>query len=91
MDNELYRLVSRAREACAGGNYKELPEVINLVQKTMDYINKKYGYSRETVEFTMWAALRVIKEILEESKGYGDRLGPDQLLCDILNEMLKGE
>jgi hypothetical protein len=89
MDNELYRLISSAREACAGGDYKELPEVISLVQEAMDYVNRAYGYDRWTKEFTIWAALRTIKERLEVAKDYGGRLLPDQMLCEILNGMLE--
>jgi hypothetical protein len=88
MDKELYRLISDAREACAGCCVKELPEVMNLVNEVLKYLQDKLFAAKEIEQ---WELLNVVKKLLQNVKEYGDRLEPDQILCDILNEMLEDE
>jgi hypothetical protein len=87
MNKELYRLVSLAREACAGSKVQDIPIVLRLVEIAEDYITNHYP--RSSLEFSFRAILKTVYKNLEDSTDYGDRLGPDQMLCDILNEMLK--
>ena len=86
MDEDLNRLrelrmaVSAARESCAGSSVKELPIVRTLVSNACK-IAKKFRYN------LIGHRLYVIWLLLVNAKDYGDRLVPDNLMCDILNEI----
>lgn len=79
---DLRKYISRAREACAGSNTRQLSEVRRLV-------NEACKRARELRYETIAGALSVIWHILLHAKTYGDRLAPDRTLCDILNGLDK--
>ena len=93
MDRDLYAKISKAREACAGCDIKPITEVRSLLKEAIEYIHGRYH--RDAPEFLLKSRLKMVYRNLEPIPGrhftYGDRLGPDQALCDILNEMLEQE
>jgi len=89
---DVYSKLKSARETVAGGNYQEFPIAIDRVKEALGFMSeefakfdlKYYGTVLSWVNRTILA-----KGLLERAKEYGDRLEPDRILCDILNEMLK--
>ena len=72
-------LVSRAREACTGIYRKDCELIISWLKDARDMdMNIEGKYTNRISDAIM---------LLKESKGYGDRLKPDQILCDIINEI----
>jgi len=83
---EFYNLVSTAREMCAGSNVKELKEVCRAIRQAI-----LYGYTYYMRDDYLKRLSEAVTK-LEEAKEYKDRLEPDRILCDILNEIdKKGE
>jgi hypothetical protein len=78
-----------ARESCAGSCILPIKDVIKLVDNAMVYIANTYGGGN--AEYSLVYALEAIKRDLEQAKEYGDRLKPDNILCEILNQMLRDE
>jgi len=75
---ELRRLISKAREACAGSNVKSFRDV-NIL------IGKAYGFAYQVRCYEIAKQLLEISNLVSQAKNYGDRLEPDRRLCDILN------
>ena len=77
---ELRMAVSAARESCAGSNVKELPEVRVIVNNACKTAKRlRYDLIADR--------LGAIWVMLADAKNYGDRLVPDNLMCDLLNEI----
>ena len=83
MDKKLYRLISKARESCAGSSVKDIQEVIELNKAALQYA-VFIGADRSIQD-----SLSRVDGLLREAKDYGDRLEPDNILCSVLNQMLK--
>jgi len=77
--NELYHKISIAREACAGSNIKSKTELQRLIRQTMEYA-VNIGAPRQVTLLLTQAVNRI-----ETLVTFSDRLEPDTILCDILN------
>lgn len=82
MNTELYRLIGKAREACAGCDVAEVVELHELLNEAADYSIRE---SRTDI----YLKLIEVRSFILGIKEYKDRLKPDQLLCDIMNGMLE--
>jgi len=77
---ELRSKISSAREACAGSNVQPRARLQRLVYEAIELAVQKrlYGLAKD---------LRVIYREVGNITEYGDRLEPDQKLCDLLNRL----
>jgi len=81
---KFFQLVKEAREMCAGSNVKPLGLVEAKVRiARLDAF--KLGYGK--YESKLNGIIRLLKKAKPDE--YGDRLYPDELLCEICNELLK--
>lgn len=83
---EVYSKISKAREATAGCEVLDIPQVLERLDEAIEMC----GTFRDEgnlgwVQITLGEIRKEIKKV----KVYGDRLKPDRELCDILNAMLK--
>lgn len=87
---EFRRLVSKARESCAGSNPKELSELIKLVNQAREFavFRSSNPITCQYFSKVSWS-LMVIYRNLSKAKDYYDRLSSDQTLCSILNTLDK--
>ena len=83
MYNKLYVLISRAREACAGCSVEDKEKLRQLTKTALQYA--VFIGAEKSIQDRLIKAYELIVKIEE----YGDRLEPDNILCDILNEMSK--
>jgi len=81
---EFYRLVKKAREACAGAASVE--PFSNVIYKVSQAFYYGVSNHMSTVHLDK---LIGSKRLLQHAKEYGDRLRPDELLCEVCNELLK--
>jgi len=89
---DVYSKLKSAREMVAGGNYQEFPIVIDKVKEALGFMSEEFAKCEfsECCTVLDWTnRILYAKILLEEAKEYGDRLEPDRILCDVLNEMLK--
>lgn len=77
---EIRQSVSKARESCAGSNIKDLNDL-------KDYTVDSWYTARRFGMFDIGSKLSEIFTILLDVKEYNDRLKPDNLFCDILNDL----
>jgi len=80
MLKELRSKISKAREACAGSNVQPMKHVQGHLGMAIHYATKN-GFKFIAQE------LYNIGEVLGCAQNYGDRLGPDQRLSDIINRL----
>jgi hypothetical protein len=97
MLREIYSILQSARESVAGCQVQDLPVSIERVAKARvsmttalehfgDGVTPFCGYGT----FLAWKhKVAAAERLLKQARNYGDRLGPDRMLCDVLNEMLK--
>jgi hypothetical protein len=98
MLREIYSILQSARESVAGCQVQDLPVSIERVVNArmfMSNILEHFGEDK-TASFHGYATflgwkhkVAAAERLLKQAKNYGDRLGPDRMLCDVLNEMLK--
>lgn len=79
MDQELYNLISKCREAVAGCRVQGVLEINKL-------LNDAIEYSLSLHDIDTYTRLIYIRPFMMCIQEYEDRLKPDQMLCDILNE-----
>jgi len=81
----LYRKVQDARESCAGDSVKTKEVVLQKIKDAIAFASQ--------IEAPMYIIKKLIKaeRIVQREKEFADRLPADKVLCDILNEDLKGE
>lgn len=87
MENELYWKISKAREACAGCNIQSFAIVRRLIEEAIEYLSSKPTLCPDITTIRL-LQLEEALSLIEKAKEYGDRLKPDAILCEILNEML---
>lgn len=81
---EFFRLVKEARESCAGSNIKPIGLVEAKVRiAKLDAFKLGYG----NYEVLLNRAIRLLRKANPDV--YGDRLEPDEILCQICNELLE--
>jgi len=96
---EVYSKLQSARESIAGGNVLELSESlkrVNLALLELVFLESRCnlnGHSLDQLvtleQVRIWLNKAIMaKSLLENAHDYGDRLAPDRILCDVLNEML---
>jgi len=83
--NKLYYYINRAREATAGSNIQDKETLLKYAKEALQYA------VFTGADITIQNKLIQVYELIINIKEYGDRLKPDNILCDILNEMLKNE
>lgn len=100
MDKEdlrnVYNDLKAAREKVAGDNIQE-PEIILAALKPaitgLINLHKKlcgvHDYRNIGWVHVFISKVTMAKGLIENIKEYRDRLEPDRILCDVLNEMLK--
>lgn len=76
-------MVSRAREMCAGSNVQSVSKVRKAVEEAILF-GANNGILRDYL-----VLLAHVDTLLSELREYKDRLEPDTILCDILNEINK--
>lgn len=80
---KFYQLVKEARESCAGDSIKPFKFVIHYLNKAL-----RYG-SEHSMSSVYLERIAKAKGLLVNAKDYGDRLEPDDILCQVCNELLK--
>jgi hypothetical protein len=88
---EVYSKLKSARETVAGGNVQDLNSTILKVREAIYFMAEKLahlGFEDLGVVLGWNNKIILAKGLLERAKTYGDRLVPDRILCDVLNEML---
>lgn len=91
---DVYSKLKSARETVAGCDYQDLPVTIEKVKEALNSMTTAFSEARFNAKdcgtLLGWVNRTILaKGILERAKEYGDRLEPDRILCDVLNEMLK--
>jgi hypothetical protein len=81
-NEELYSLVSKARESCAGSNVQDQFAVMTNINDALSYgLKTKAG---QTVIEKLMKALQIMAHV----KRYEQRSEADDILCEILNSDL---
>lgn len=80
---EFYNLVNTAREHCGGSAMRNVHVVMGEVRRALDYGQR----NAVCKEYT--SVLTQVLNILEKEITLADRIKADELLCDVLNKILK--
>jgi len=80
---KLFELVKEAREACAGSRVKEFKEVIRLIRKAESYCLMMFSKNVTNYDVKLYQA-RILMQV---AKQYSDRLKPDDILCQLCNNL----
>ena len=100
---EIYSVLQSARESVAGCQVQDLPVSIERVvnarismTKVLEHFGDGTMICTPSTPFCSYGTflewkhkVAAAERLLKQAKNYGDRLGPDRMLCDVLNEMLK--